>query len=85
MIEINNRGKGVIVIIRDANASNILTKLLAKTEKKSTDFKEHGVGAQILRDLGVREMILLSKVQKSIVGLEGFDLKIVEYQDIEGV
>ena len=51
-------------------------------KESSTLFKEYGVGAQILRDLGVREMILLSNTKRSIVGLEGHDLKIVEQRPI---
>ena len=44
---------------------------------------EIGIGAQILRDLGVRDMILLTNSPSSIyVGLEGFGLKIVEQRRI---
>ena len=40
------------------------------------------MGAQILRDLGVRKMILLTNSKRAIIGLEGFDLKIVRTQGI---
>jgi 3,4-dihydroxy 2-butanone 4-phosphate synthase/GTP cyclohydrolase II len=39
--------------------------------------KEYGVGAQILLDLGVENMTLLSNSQRRIVALEGYGLKIV--------
>jgi 3,4-dihydroxy 2-butanone 4-phosphate synthase/GTP cyclohydrolase II len=40
--------------------------------------KEYGVGAQILLDLGVRDMILLTNsASKTVVGLEGYGLRIV--------
>ncbi len=83
MIEIDKRDSGVIVLIRDSNASNISTELLENDSKNKSSFREYGVGAQILRDLGVREMILLSNAHKVIIGLEGFDLKVVDYIDLE--
>ena len=39
--------------------------------------RDYGVGAQILVDLGVRDMILLSNTKKTIVGLEGYGLTVV--------
>ncbi len=83
MMEINKIGQGVIVLIRDVNSANIVSKLNSKKNKAFSDFREYGVGAQILRDLGVREMILLSKKHKSMIGLEGFDLKVIDYKNIE--
>ncbi len=46
--------------------------------------RDYGVGAQILLDLGVREMVLLSNVKRPIVGLEGYGLRIVEQRPIPG-
>jgi 3,4-dihydroxy 2-butanone 4-phosphate synthase/GTP cyclohydrolase II len=40
------------------------------------DFKEYGIGAQILRDLGVRKMRLLTNNKKHLVGLSGYGLEI---------
>jgi 3,4-dihydroxy 2-butanone 4-phosphate synthase/GTP cyclohydrolase II len=42
------------------------------------DLRQYGIGAQILRALGVREMKLLSNNPRKIVGLEGFGLTVVE-------
>ena len=36
----------------------------------------YGIGAQIIKDLNVKNMILLSRSRKKIIGLEGFGLKI---------
>ena len=36
----------------------------------------YGIGAQIIKDLNVRNMILLSRSRKKIIGLDGFGLKI---------
>jgi len=46
--------------------------------------RDYGVGAQILLDLGVRDMILLSNVRRPIAGLEGYGLRIVEQRQIPG-
>ncbi len=47
--------------------------------------RDYGVGAQILRDLGVSEMILLTNHARAIKGLEGYGLKIVERRPIPRV
>jgi 3,4-dihydroxy 2-butanone 4-phosphate synthase/GTP cyclohydrolase II len=47
------------------------------------DLRDYGIGAQILRDLGVREMQLLTNNPKKIVGLEGYGLKVVDRFPIE--
>jgi 3,4-dihydroxy 2-butanone 4-phosphate synthase/GTP cyclohydrolase II len=47
------------------------------------DLRDYGLGAQILRDLGVRRMRLLTNNPKKIVGLEGYGLEVVERVSIE--
>lgn len=47
------------------------------------DLRDYGIGAQILRDLGVRRMRLLTNNPKKVVGLEGYGLKIVERVPLE--
>ena len=46
------------------------------------DFKEYGIGAQILRDLGVRKMRLLTNNKKHLVGLRGYGLEITALEPI---
>ena len=48
----------------------------------SADLRDYGVGAQILLDLGIKDMILLSNASRNIVGLEGYGLRIVETRPI---
>jgi 3,4-dihydroxy 2-butanone 4-phosphate synthase/GTP cyclohydrolase II len=47
------------------------------------DLRDYGIGAQILRDLGIRELRLLTNNPKKIIGLEGFGMKVVERVPIE--
>jgi len=53
-------------------------------EPSGGELRDYGVGAQILIDLGVKEMVLLSNSIKSVVGLEGFGLKIVGQKPVPG-
>jgi 3,4-dihydroxy 2-butanone 4-phosphate synthase/GTP cyclohydrolase II len=74
-------GRGVIVILRERSPKSLSerVKSLAPGGKPfSPSLRVYGVGAQILLDLGVREMILLSHARRSIVGIEGFGLSVVE-------
>ncbi|MEW6409448.1 MAG: bifunctional 3,4-dihydroxy-2-butanone-4-phosphate synthase/GTP cyclohydrolase II [Nitrospirota bacterium] len=47
------------------------------------DLRDYGIGAQILVDLGLRKIKLLTNNPKKIVGLEGYGLKVVERVSIE--
>ena len=47
------------------------------------DLRDYGIGAQILRDLGVRQMRLMTNNPKKIVGLEGYGLQVVARVPIE--
>jgi 3,4-dihydroxy 2-butanone 4-phosphate synthase/GTP cyclohydrolase II len=74
-------GRGVIVLLREAQAATLSQKLSAKGEPEK-QLRDYGVGAQILIDLGVRDMVLLSNAKKVIVGLEGYGLRVVEQRPL---
>ena len=71
---------GFIVIINHKDTEKILSKYMDGKQawNNEDEIREHGIGAQIIRDQGIKEMILLSKTKRTVVGLEGFDLKIVD-------
>ena len=88
---ISEMGHGIVVLIREphrtALSDGIRQKLGESPNSKSEMEPDHilrdyGVGAQILLDLGVREMILLSNTQHTIIGLEGYGLRVVEQKPI---
>ena len=58
----------------------IINNDLKKDIKNETDItlRYYGLGAQIIKDYNVRNMILLSRTKKKIIGLEGFGLKIIK-------
>ncbi|HFA60259.1 MAG TPA: 3,4-dihydroxy-2-butanone-4-phosphate synthase [Rhodospirillales bacterium] len=82
---IGEAGRGVVVILRepvpDAMSAHI-RRTLGQQPPQPADLRVYGIGAQILMDLGVREMILLSNTGRTIVGLEGYNLRVVETRPI---
>ena len=81
---IGEAGSGIIVIIRDVSPNRLSRMMLARTDAKSggMDQRDYGIGAQILVDLGVHEMILLTNSHKTFVGLDGYGLNVVEERSI---
>jgi 3,4-dihydroxy 2-butanone 4-phosphate synthase/GTP cyclohydrolase II len=70
-------GRGVVVLLREALRTSLSDRVRARvagTPHASDQLRDYGVGAQILLDLGVREMTLLSNTRRTIVGLEGYGL-----------
>ena len=53
-------------------------------EPAGQELRDYGVGAQILIDLGIKEMVLLTNSRKSVVALEGFGLKITGQKPVPG-
>ncbi len=86
---IDRIGRGVIVLIRDTQATIISDMLLHRGELPKDapgELRDYGVGAQILIDLGVTDMILLSNTGwRTIVGLEGYGLRVLGRRAIEEI
>ena len=85
---IAREGKGVILYLQPdpkrLQAAMVAYPKFEGKQKKDmnpsfvyrADFKEYGIGAQILRDLGVRKMRLLTNNKKHLVGLRGYGLEV---------
>jgi 3,4-dihydroxy 2-butanone 4-phosphate synthase/GTP cyclohydrolase II len=85
---IGKEGRGVVVLIREPWVSSLSDSMRGagggdgQTHGHDPALRDYGVGAQILLDLGVRDMILLTNSSRVIVGLEGYGLRIVERRSI---
>lgn len=86
---IGQAGSGLIVGInrgRGSDISRMLNALSGKVEKAEMDeLRDYGVGAQILAELGVHDMILLTNSSHSLIALDGYDLRVVEQRKITGI
>ena len=85
MRQIGEVGRGVVVLIREDRPATLAERLpfeLGQTSDPGRDLRDYGVGAQILLDLGVRNMILLSNSRRTIVGLEGYGLTVIDYRPV---
>src|SRR5882762_3637981 len=84
---ISRAGRGVAVLIREPTPtalSDRVRRLMSQRSERVPALRDYGIGAQILLDLGVRDMILLSNTQRTIVGLEGYGLTVIEQRPIQG-
>ncbi|GGF53994.1 3,4-dihydroxy-2-butanone 4-phosphate synthase [Azorhizobium oxalatiphilum] len=86
---IKQEGRGVLVYLRDGTAGVPATAIGAG-EKSSSEverdahWREVGLGAQILRDLGVTSIRLMASKARTYVGLSGFGIEITETEHLEG-
>jgi len=76
MEEIGRAGSGVIVLLRSSAPDAPLSSMIQE-QSEDMDLRAYGIGAQILADLGVHDMVLLTNTQHTLVALEGYGLSIV--------
>ncbi len=79
-------GRGVAVLLRENRATKLSERVrtLSASPRPAGQLRDYGIGAQILLDLGVRDMVLLSNTRRTIIGLDGYGLNIVEQRRLNG-
>lgn len=97
--KIAREGKGALLLLRYKEEEDILIKTIEALRQQQkngeplnpfihqaqrSEQKDIGIGAQILNHLGIRKIRLLTNSPKKRVGLDGYDLEIVEHVPIDG-
>lgn len=86
MEHIRDAGRGVIVLMRETlrnSPSAVLAARQVRRDPSGSNIRDFGTGAQILQDLGVRDMILLNSSEQPLAALRGYGLSILERRTLE--
>jgi len=70
----------LLVIIKDQKS---LKQKIFEDTKSNNILRYYGIGAQIIKDVGVKNMILVSRSKKKIIGLDGYGIKIIKQEIIK--
>ncbi len=77
----------VLIFIKDTNLKSVTQTLknfrnkdFKKVNGKDNLIRNYGIGAQIIKDLKINKMILITKTPKKVIGLEGYNIKITKQE-----
>ncbi|MEJ7934243.1 3,4-dihydroxy-2-butanone-4-phosphate synthase [Sphingobium sp. AN558] len=83
---IDREGAGIIVMLSSTShdfVSRSLERYNGKAVGDMDELRDYGVGAQILAELGVHDMVLLTNSHRSLIALDGYDLAVVGHRQIQ--
>ena len=80
MAAVGEAGAGLIVVLMPSRPGALRQEIAG--DKPESELREYGIGAQILAELGVHDMILLTNSSRNVVGIEGYGLHVVSEQPI---
>ncbi|UZW54723.1 3,4-dihydroxy-2-butanone-4-phosphate synthase [Sphingobium sp. JS3065] len=87
MQSIAQEGAGIIVVLVSQTPGDFVSRVLrhhaGQIDAGMDELRDYGVGAQILAELGVHDMILISNSHHSLIALDGYDLAVVGQRSIE--
>ena len=89
MQTIADKERGIVVLLRESTNTSLSETISAAINgtpihDTASGLREYGVGAQILHELGVRRMVLLSDRPANVISLDGYDLEIVDWRRLNG-
>jgi 3,4-dihydroxy 2-butanone 4-phosphate synthase/GTP cyclohydrolase II len=91
MHTIEKHGRGIVVVLRESSNASLSSMVSQRVmqdvqsgDNPGHDLREYGVGAQILGDLGVSKMVLISNSKPNVISIEGYDLEIVDWKPLNG-
>ena len=79
MAAIGEEGSGVIVVLMPGQPDVLQAEITGRPEG---ELREYGIGAQILAELGIHDMILLTNSSRNVVGIEGYGLHVIAERPI---
>ena len=82
MQQLEREGSGILVLLREPERRAV-SAAVRQEQHRLPALRDYGIGAQILLDLGVRRMTLLTNQPKMVVGLEGYGLEIAGHRPIK--
>tara|TARA_B100001057_G_C22833401_1_gene944318 strand:- start:869 stop:1939 length:1071 start_codon:yes stop_codon:yes gene_type:complete len=77
---LSNYNDFALIIIKDKKS---LKQKIFEETKNNNILRYYGIGAQIIKDLNIKNMILVSRSKKKIIGLDGFGIKIIKQEIVK--
>ena len=83
LARIGNEGRGVLLYMRQEGRGIGLENKIKAYALQAPDLRDYGIGAQILADLGIKKMRLLTNNPRKVVGLKAYGIEIVDRIPVE--